>query len=960
MRPLTLLLYIICIGVLFSEAAFAQLSPVFLQPQYSPTGKARRPNPRITPLGKKRVQKPQTVGTSHSDFPNINVSQWFFADQNETSIAVNPTYGKNIVIGANDYRSLNTLWYYASTDGGLTWKSEALPTDQALYYATDPSVAFGPDGVAFYGNGRIASGGEPYPINDVVCYKSTAMGQMWSAPARVVFDSTGAAGANKLADKYYLAVAPTAPGPLAPKVYVAWVEYENERSRIVAARSSDGGATWSAAVQISPLGKFQAPIPTVAVGGEVYVAFIDLDTTKREILFAKSTDGGATFGTPKKIANYNNLGPMYPTGAPNPHPIIKGHLRVNSFPSIAVDHSFKHFNRIYTTWAGKGVDGRHHIYLSKSDDFGSTWSEALPIETDKSAINTDKFFPWIAVDPTTGNVGICFYDSRQDPAANQLTDLYLGISEDGGESFSVQPISDVSFNPSVTSSTDSLLGSGDTLAFFGDYNGLAAHSGMWYPAWTDSREGYDQDVYIGIVNPRLPESVKDLEVNEEASTHFPVLSWEHSGLTTFGAPLGSYVFHIKRSDSASIDLPSTYRSFRDSSVMASTAYTYEVTAVASELSSVGQEVRFTPFAVRKPEVPIVIASQAESSPESGFLVRFQIPSKNVIGDTIRDLDYLYYLIDGITVDSFKLSDGLRGAQKERSFSAPTGYHELQLAVTTLTNGEVVSSDTSRPLWVYAGQPRDSYSESFQDTKDIFSIFSWDVTSVDLPSTFINDSLPNIAYPSGTNTWFLLPPARLSTAIHTLEFDHIALVAAGDSALVEVSFDNGVSYEIFRRYDKLNEPLKWNTTLATSIPSADSIPLKGHIGKDAIVRFRLAGANATNEDGWFIDNIRFTNKLAVGNTFTASMHSLILRSSIVTERNEISAELTLRESGYVTVVVTDILGRDVQTILERRYIPEGSYQIDFTAPQPGAYFIAATVTVPGKPVSVLRGRFIVLP
>lgn len=950
-RPLIILLYVLG-GV---SVVLAQRSVVF-HPSSYPEGKANRPKPRIWPLEKKFVQIPQTVGTNRSNFPNINISAALFADQNETSVAVNPTDGKNIIVGANDYRTLNTLWYFTSTDAGFTWKSAELPSDNALYYATDPSVVFGPDGIAYYGNGRIASGGDPYPINDVISYKSMTKGDTWNSPVRVVFDSSTPSGAVKLADKYYLAVAPTAPGPLAPRVYMAWTEYENGKSRIVASRSVDAGTTWSAPVAVSTPGQFQAPVPAVAVGGEVYIVFIDLDTAKREILFSRSNDGGVTFGAPKKIANYQNLGPLYPPGSPNPHPIIKGHLRVNSFPSIAIDHSFRHFNRIYVTWAGMGSDGRHHIYLSKSDDFGDTWSEALPIESDKSAINTDKFFPWVAVDPTSGIVGVCFYDSRLDAPANQMTDLFLGLSEDGGDSFTVRRISDVSFNPSVTSSTDSLLTNGDTLAFFGDYNGLVAFNTFWYPVWTDSRVGYDQDVYIGIVNPLLPEAVRNLEVREEMQSHTPILTWEHSGLTTFGKPLVSYTYFIRRSDGKGIMLPSSQQSFRDSSVLKGMSYIYEVRVVATDLFSIYQQVRYMPLAVRKPAPPLVITSRAEAE---GFFVRFRVPDTNLVGDLVSDLHYLYYIIDDVVVDSFALNDGLRGKLLERSFAASPGYHSFRLAATTVTEGETTSSDTSSSLWLYAGSPRDSYSESFEGTWDYFTISAWDTTSFGLPSIFINDSLPNVSYRQGSESWFMLPSVKLSPAIHTLEFDHIALVAAGDSAIVEVSLDNGVNYFVTRRYDRLSEPLKWQNTLATSTVASDSIPLKWNIGQDAIIRFRLKGENATSEDGWFIDNIRFTDKLSVINSFTASKHSLSMSSSVVHQGSDALAELSLVEGGHVTVHVTDVLGRNSETVFERKYIPAGRYVIDLRVPESGEYFVTATISVPGMPASIVRSRFIAI-
>src|SRR5262249_53505190 len=98
--------------------------------------------------------------------------------QNETTVAVNPTNANNVIAGANDYRvccdftGLNdaTGGAYASFDGGLTWTNVIVPGLTAetggtgnfkrVDSAGDPSMAFGPDGTAYYAN-PVFSRGSP-------------------------------------------------------------------------------------------------------------------------------------------------------------------------------------------------------------------------------------------------------------------------------------------------------------------------------------------------------------------------------------------------------------------------------------------------------------------------------------------------------------------------------------------------------------------------------------------------------------------------------------------------------------------------------------------------------------------------------------------------------------------------------------------------------------------------------
>ena len=99
-------------------------------------------------------------------------------------------------------------------------------------------------------------------------------------------------------------------------VYVTWWDNKTGSWEVVSRASTDGGKTFSDAVMLksigsSPVKTLKAPPPTTisvdtiaaASGTNEYVVWWDNKTGNWEVLFAKSTDNGKTFGEPINISN---------------------------------------------------------------------------------------------------------------------------------------------------------------------------------------------------------------------------------------------------------------------------------------------------------------------------------------------------------------------------------------------------------------------------------------------------------------------------------------------------------------------------------------------------------------------------------------------------------------------------------------------------------------------------------
>lgn len=442
------------------------------------------------------------AGTSSSASvgPNVDVSNEC-GPQSETYITVNTSKAKNLAGGSNEIFRL-PMRAYASFDGGSSWTGADAPLPPAkgangIDFGSDPSLVFDTQGnlfysyiVVFFGRGNGVNGTE------LAVAKSIDGGKSFPAATFFSFSS----GSDHFNDKPMITADRNPRSPFRDSIYVAWDAASGGSSGggIRVAASRDHGATFSVTRADDPSGpgKSIGAVPFVGPNGELYVAWNDY--AANAIMFNRSIDGGATWGTPIVLSSKT-----LPFDIGIPAISFRGALL---YPSCEADRSGgKHNGRLYCTWMDLTTQGLTDIFASFSDD-GARWSVPEPV-TDLLGFGVDRFYPWLSVDPASGDVNISFYDTRNDiTGARYMTDVYFTQSTDGGMSWR-QPNTRVS---SISSNEHNCNGVIPCSAIdygnqYGDYTGLVSYNGVSHPIWTDSRR--NQQAATGCRTNELMEEV---------------------------------------------------------------------------------------------------------------------------------------------------------------------------------------------------------------------------------------------------------------------------------------------------------------------------------------------------------------------------------------------------------------------------------------------------------------------
>ncbi len=409
---------------------------------------------------------------------NLRISGAQTSPRSESAITINPNAPTQILAASNSISSAGTQAMFYSSNSGATWGQTALSLTTGDSFHSDPTADWTSNGNAWSLTIGINSSGTTLKMRS---YKSTTAGSTWA------FDATFS-GTQKATDKEMLWVDHSATSSFKDNLYACW---HNNNVGYVNRRTSTG---WGTPIKVTGTESTGTPIGCdirTNSAGDVFAFWPTTGNSK--IVVAKSTNGGASWGAGKVAATTFD---SYDIGIPS-----MDSRRALIYTSGAAYKSGT-TNNVYVSWVDQtGVSGcnspanepgsnaastcKSRVWFVRSTDGGTTWG--TPIMINNQASKNDQFNQWLAVDPNNGKIGVMYYDTVNS-TTRLKTDVYYQSSSDGGVTWST-PLK------VTTAQTDETVAGADSGNQYGDYNGLSGYLGKFLPSWTDRRNNASEEIW---------------------------------------------------------------------------------------------------------------------------------------------------------------------------------------------------------------------------------------------------------------------------------------------------------------------------------------------------------------------------------------------------------------------------------------------------------------------------------
>lgn len=404
---------------------------------------------------------------------------------NEPSIAVNPMFPPNIVIGWRQFDSIASNfrqagWAY-SVDGGQGWTFPGVLTPGV--FRSDPVLDSNSNGVIYYQSLR-----ESF---DMDTFKSVDGGMTWQAPV----PSFGG-------DKNWMAVDKSG-GLSDGHVYGIWQRFFGCCGQDTFTRSSDGAQSFEVPVEVA----FRPIFGTLAVGpdGEVYATGVDGTFFQdfSQFVIARSDNAQDSLTTPTFLGRQVDMGGSMPFGGgPNPDGLLgQANVAVDSSDGPTRGNVY-----ILASVDPPGADPLD-VHLIRSSDGGVSWSPPVRVNGDAANNGAWQWFGAHSVAPN-GRIDVVWNDTRNSGQTN-ISELFYAYSYDAGATW----LGDIPVSPAF----DSFVGWPNQNKI-GDYTTLVSDETGAGVAYAATFNG-EQDVYYLRLFPDCNENgISDVDdINDQTS-----------------------------------------------------------------------------------------------------------------------------------------------------------------------------------------------------------------------------------------------------------------------------------------------------------------------------------------------------------------------------------------------------------------------------------------------------------
>jgi len=399
---------------------------------------------------------------------------------NSPTLARNPREPTNLAV-ANRIDSPDfSCALQVSFDGGTRWRRTRVPIPEGegpKCYA--PDVTFAADGALHLSYVTLKGvGNVPDAVWTAV---SRDGGRTLSRPRRA---------AGPLAFQVRITADPENPR----RLHLTWLQarevgtlkFPRPGNPIVAARSEDGGTTWTRPRQVTDPARERvlAPSPAMGPDGELYVLFLDVGDDRLDYEGAHEGLGGAPYagGFELVLARSVDGGDTWAESVVEDRltPAERFIAFLPPFPSLAVDGRR---GRIYASFHDARL-GSADVLVWSLRPGAADWSEPVRVNDTPPDDGTAQYLPRLAVAPD-GRLDVVYYD-RRDDRDNRRNEVSLQSSTDGGATFSPSlPLSSRPFDSRIG------MGSERGLPDLGSRLGLVAGNDRALAVWTDTRAGTD-------------------------------------------------------------------------------------------------------------------------------------------------------------------------------------------------------------------------------------------------------------------------------------------------------------------------------------------------------------------------------------------------------------------------------------------------------------------------------------